>query len=72
MLKKWIKLILSIYIDDNLFERLREQDKKLSLEESLTIVNSQIKLLKIRIPIFQNLTINNLEDFNFMERYNIL
>ena len=71
LLIKWIKLILSIYIDDNLFERLRKQDKKLSLEQSLTIVGSQIQLLQIRIPIFKNITINNIENFDFMEKYNI-
>lgn len=71
LLIKWIKLILSIFIDDNLYERLRNQDQKLSLEESLSIVGSQIKLLKLRIPIFKNITINNLENFEFMEKYNI-
>ena len=71
LLIKWIKIILSIYIDDNLFERLRKQDKKLSLEQSLTIVGSQIQLLQMRIPIFKNITINNIENFDFMEKYNI-
>ena len=71
LLIKWIKLILSIYIDDILFEILRKQDKKLSLEESYNIIDSQIKLLQIRIPFFKNITINNLENFDFMEKCNI-
>ena len=71
LLIKWIKLILSIYIDDILFEILRKQDKKLSLEESLNIIGSQVKLLQIRIKFFKNITINNLENFDFMEKCNI-
>ena len=71
LLIKWIKFILSIYIDDILFEILRKQDKKLSLEESYNIIDSQIKLLQIRIPFFKNITINNLENFDFMEKCNI-
>ena len=71
LLIKWIKLILSIYIDDILFEIFRKQEKKLSLEESLSIIGSQVKLLQIRIPFFKNITINNLENFDFMEKCNI-
>ena len=71
LLIKWIKIILSIYIDDILFEILRKQDKKLSLEESLNIIGSQVKLLQIRIPLFKNITINNLESFDYMEKFNI-
>ena len=71
LLIKWIKVILSIYIDDILFEILRKQDKKLSLEESLKIIGLQIKLLQKRIPIFKNITINNLESFDYMEKFNI-
>ena len=71
LLIKWIKIILSIYIDDILFEILRKQDKKLSLEKSLNIIGSQVKLLQIRIPFFKNITINNLESFDYMEKFNI-
>ena len=71
LLIKWIKLIISIYINDKNFERLRKRGKKLSLEESLKIINSQVKLLKKRIATFKNITINNFENFDLMEKYNI-
>ena len=72
LLIKWIKLILSIYNGDNFFNNLREQDKILSHSKIMSIMDKQIKLLKKRIPIFQNITINEIENFSFMEKYNII
>ena len=72
LLIKWIKLILSIYNGDNFFIKLREQDKKVPDIKILNIINKQIKLLKKRIPIFNNITINDFENFSFMEKYNII
>ena len=72
LLKKWIKLILSIYNGDNCFNKLRKQDKILSDVKILNIIDKQIKLLKKRIPIFHNITINNLVNFSFMEKFNII
>ena len=72
LLIKWVKLILSIYKGDNYFNKLREQDKILSHEKSLYIIDKQIKLLKKRIPIFHNISNNEIENFSFMEKYNII
>ena len=72
LLIKWIKLILSIYNDDNYYNELRKQDKILSQEKILNIINNQINLLKKRIPIFHNITINDFENFSFIEEYNII
>ena len=58
ILKKWIKLILSIYNGEYYYEKLRNSDKKISNKLALKILNNQIKILKKRIPIFQNITIN--------------
>ena len=63
LLLKWIKLILSVYRGDYHYELLRNQDKKMSKLDSLNIINSQIKLLKMRNPIFKNMTINKFIHF---------
>ena len=65
LLEKWVKLILSIYKGESFYEELRNSYFKLSEEESLKIINNQIKLLKSRKKEFQNITINDIENFTF-------
>ena len=67
LFKKWIKLIISIYKGHNYYEDLRKTDKKIAKEEAITIIKNQIKLLKIRIKKFQNITINDIENFTYIE-----
>ena len=67
LLKKWIKLILSVYKGESFYEKLRNSNCKLSEEESLKIINNQIKLLKLRNKKFQNITINDIENLTFIE-----
>ena len=64
---KWMKLLLSIYNGEKYYDFIREQTKKLSEYENLQIINNQIKLLKIRVTKFKNITINNYKNFSFME-----
>ena len=70
LLKKWIKLILSIYNGNIYYEKLKEQEKKISEEEAIIILKNQVELLKSRIPNFNNITIENLLNFTFMENLN--
>ena len=49
LLKKWIKLILSIYNGDSYYLNLRKEDEKISENESLIILKKQVELLKMRI-----------------------
>ena len=61
LLKKWIKLILSIYFGNDYYEKLRKSDKKISEIKALNILKIQINLLKkrkIKLKYF-NLNINN-------------
>ena len=69
---KWVKLLLSVYNDDNdnFYEKLRQQDKKISKNDSIKIINNQINLLKKRDEKFANLSINNFENFTYMESIN--
>ena len=70
LLKKWTKLILSIYNGDIYYQNIREQDNKISDKKALNIINNQIKLLKLRKSKFKNITIKNLINFTFMENLN--
>ena len=69
LMDKWIKLILSIYNGDSYYQLLRKHDKKLKKEDALNIINNQIKLLKMRKNIFNNITLKNIENFTFMENF---
>ena len=68
LLIKWIKLILSIYNGDFFYNSLREKDQKLSKTKIANIINKQIYLLKKRIPVFNNININDFTNFSFMEK----
>ena len=67
ILLKWIELILSVYNGDNYYNLIREKKKKLSKNEILEIINHQVNIFKIRDSSFENITINNYKNFDFME-----
>jgi hypothetical protein len=67
LLIKWFKLILSIYKGEIYFEIMKRNEKKMTKNNSLYILNNQINLLKIRIPKFKNISISDFENFSFME-----
>lgn len=67
LLEKWTKIILDIYKEGNYYEELRNKDNKLYKNESLKIIENQIKLLKLRNQKFKKITINNIENMTFME-----
>ena len=72
LLKRWVKLILSIFKGDEYYKIFKNQDKNISENKSLNIIKNQIKLLKMRNKNFENITINKLENFTFLEKINIL
>ena len=69
LLKKWVKLILSIYYNNNIYENLRKVDKKIPENKAQNYLKNQIKFLKKR-TILKNITLNNIENFTFMESIN--
>ena len=60
LFKKWVKLILSINKGEDCFENFKNNHKSLNENESIKILKNQVKLLKKRLPIFINLTLNNI------------
>ena len=69
LLKRWVKLILSIFKGDEFYQNFKNKDRKIPQNESLNIIKNQIKLLKMRNKNFENSTINKLENFTFMEQF---
>ena len=67
ILKKWNRIILSVYNGDNYYQKLRDQDKKIDRKVALNILKNQLNLLKIRKKKFQNTTINDIYNFTYME-----
>jgi len=58
LLLKWVQLILSVYKGDRYFELLRKNSKKISDDEAINIINSQVKFLQMRLPNLRNITFN--------------
>ena len=69
LLKRWVKLLLSIYNGDEYYEKLRKEDKKISKSEALNIIKTQIKLIKIRKNNFKNIKLKQIENFTYIENY---
>ena len=58
IIEKWIELILAVYIGDEYYLRLR---KKTKIEPDINLINileKQLKLLRVRMPAFINISIN--------------
>ena len=66
--KRWIKIILSIYKGDEYYNKIREEDEKISEDQAKYLLKKQIELLKIRKKLLTNITIDTLSDFNFVEK----
>ena len=57
IIKKWVKIILTIYNNDLYFEVLKKQNKKISEKEGIHLLNRQIQILKLRDKTFKELTL---------------
>ena len=72
LLKKWISLILLIHCNNDFYyEKFRKLDKKISEKKAINLLKNQIILLKKRM-FFKNITLNNIENFTFMENINLI
>jgi hypothetical protein len=67
ILKRWIKIILSVYYGNKYYQKLRKEDKKLADEEAIKLIQNQLNLLKHRKKRFKNITFNNIINFTYME-----
>lgn len=58
---KWIQLILSVYKGEYYYENFRKKGNKLSVTNSLYLLNNQIKLLKKRLKKYRKINLYKLE-----------
>ena len=66
-LSKWIKLLLSIYNDNN-YKTFINNKPQIEENEYINILKKQIKLLKLRDESFKNININNFLNYSFIEK----
>ena len=70
LLKKWIKLLFSIYNGDIYYKKLLNK-QKINLEKKyLKILKKQIILIKKRRPKFENTTTYDFLNFSFILNFN--
>ena len=68
IIEKWVKIILSVYKGDYYYQKLvSEEQKKFNTNQYINLLKKQIELLKFREPIFSNVSLNDILDFNFMK-----
>ena len=67
ILKRWVKIILAIYKGKENYQKLRDEDKKLSEKDSIKLIQNQLNLLKRRKPKFINVSLKDIINFSFME-----
>ena len=67
ILKRWVKIILSIYKSKEDYQKLRNEDKKISDEDAIKLIKSQLNLLKQRKSQFNNITLNDIINFTFIQ-----
>lgn len=72
LIKKWAKLLMNIYNNDSYNKSLYKYGKLLHENETLYILENQIKLLRKRIPRLNNININDILNFTFMENINYI
>jgi glycosyltransferase involved in cell wall biosynthesis len=63
LLIKWVKLILSIYNDDDYYLIHREEYKEINEIKAIKIIENQIKLLRMREKNFLNLSRSIFENY---------
>ena len=72
LFKKWVKLIIAIKNGEDSYKKIIQNDKSLKENESKYILENQIKLLKKRIPKFNNITLNDILNFSFIKELNFV
>ena len=64
--KKWINLIISVYLGKQYFANLSSKDNYMKQKDALSIIERQIELLKMRLQNKININVENILDFTFI------
>ena len=66
--KRWERLILSIYLEDIYYHRFKALDtEKIKKKQAMKILQNQVNLLRMRIDKMKNVTVDDLLNFSYME-----
>ena len=68
-LRKWIELILAVYKGEYYYNKLKEENKKISEKEAINHLENQIKLIKKRKPEMHDLSLKDILNFKFIDKY---
>jgi glycosyltransferase involved in cell wall biosynthesis len=64
--KKWIELILAVHNGEYYYNKLKEEDKKITEKEAINYLKNQLNLIKVRNKKMKNLTFEDIINFNFV------
>ena len=68
IIKRWVKLLLSIYRGNSItLNKMMNEKKIISEKEAEQIIRNQLILLKKRRPFLKNLTIEQLKNYSLMQ-----
>lgn len=70
ILKRWIKIIKSIYNGKKYYQKLRKEDKKMEDKVAIKLIENQLNLLNHGNKEFINLTLKDVINITFMENLN--
>ena len=71
LLKKWIKLIVSIYYGDFYYQKLLDEKKPISKRYALNMLETQLNLIKKRKPQYHNITVSDFLNYTFLQNINL-
>ena len=67
--KKWIELILAVYNGEYYYNKLKEEDQKITEKEALNYLQNHLNIIKVRNKKMNNVTLEDIINFNFVSKY---
>ena len=67
--KKWIELILAVYNGEYYYNKLKEEDIKITEKEAIYYLQNQLNIIKVRNQKMENVTLEDIINFNFVSKY---
>ena len=67
--KKWIELILAVYNGEYYYNKLKEEDIKITEKEAINYLQNQLNIIKVRNQKMKNVTLEDIINFNFVNKY---
>ena len=67
--KKWVELILAVYNGEYYYNKLKEEDQKITEKEAINYLQNQLNIIKVRNKKMNNVTLEDIINFNFVSKY---